>query len=46
VLAEFVGIDVALMFSAVMLVLSMLILGHYFPDLRRIDKGHGENTLV
>ena len=45
-LAEVVGIDVALMFSAVMLVLSMLLLGYLFPDLRRIDKGHGENVLV
>ena len=45
-LAEFVGIDVALVFSSVMLVLSMLLLGYLFPDLRRIDKGHGENVLV
>lgn len=45
-LAEYVGIDVALMFSAVMLVFSMLLLGHIFPDLRRIDKGHGDNVLI
>ena len=46
VLAEFVGIDVALIFAAAMLVLSMLVLGYFFPDLRRIDKGHGEHTLL
>ncbi len=45
-LAEYVGIDVALMFAAAMLALSMLILGIYFPDLRRIDKGHGDSQLV
>ncbi|HIG42979.1 MAG: MFS transporter [bacterium] len=45
-LAEYVGIDVALMFAAVMLVLSMILLGYFFPDLRRIDKGHGDSTLV
>jgi MFS family permease len=45
-LAEFVGIDVALIFAAVMLVVSMLILGYLFPDLRRIDKGYGDSVLV
>jgi len=45
-LAEYVGIDVALMFAAAMLALSILILGIYFPDLRRIDKGHGDSQLV
>jgi len=44
-LAEYVGIDVALMFSAIMLVFSMLALGYFFPDLRRIDKGHGDHAL-
>ncbi|MCH7743912.1 MAG: MFS transporter [Proteobacteria bacterium] len=46
VLAEYVGIDVALMFAAVMLAASMLLLDYLFPDLRRIDKGHGENMLL
>ena len=45
-LAEFVGIDIALLFAAVMLVVSMLFIGYFFPDLRRIDKGHGENELM
>ncbi|MDA0789339.1 MAG: MFS transporter [Proteobacteria bacterium] len=45
-LAEFVGIDVALMFSAGMLALSMVLLGVFFPDLRRIDRGHGSAALV
>jgi MFS family permease len=44
-LAEFVGIDAALMFSAVMLALSMILLGYFFPDLKRIDKGHGADAL-
>jgi len=46
VIAEFVGIHSALMFAAVLLVLSMWGLGYLFPDLRRIDKGHGENILL
>lgn len=45
-LAEYVGIDVALMFSAVMLAISMLFLGYFFPDLIKIDKGHGDNILT
>jgi MFS family permease len=45
-LAEYVGIDVALFCSAIMLVISMLLLGFFFPDLRRIDKGHGDQALI
>ncbi len=45
-MAEFVGIDKALLLSAVMLVLSMLLLDYVFPDLRRIDKGHGEHVVA
>ena len=45
-LAEFVGIDIALMFGAGMLTLSMLLLGYFFPDLPRIDKGHGDKILT
>ncbi len=45
-LAEFVGIDIALAISAVLLTVSMLILGYLFPDLIRIDKGHGDNVLI
>jgi hypothetical protein len=39
--AEFIGIETALMLSAFLLGLSMLVLGWVFPDLRRIDRGHG-----
>ena len=39
--AEFIGIDTALMLSAVLLGLSMFVLGRVFPDLRHIDRGHG-----
>lgn len=45
-LAEYVGIDVALLFSGAMLALSMLLLGIFFPDLKRIDRGHGSAALV
>ena len=45
-LAEYIGIDVALFCAAIMLVISMLVLGHFFPDLRRIDKGHGDHALI
>jgi len=38
--AEYVGIDVALLISAVLLAVSMVWLGWAFPDLRKIDKGH------
>ena len=38
--AEFIGIDTALLLSASLLALSMLLLGWVFPDLRRIDRGH------
>lgn len=44
-LAEFVGIGVALSFAALMLLVSMMLLGYYFPDLRRIDKGYGADAL-
>lgn len=43
--AENIGIAWSLLFASTMLVLSMLLLGGFFPDLKRIDKGHGENTL-
>ena len=45
-LAEFVGIDVALLTGAFLLALSMLLLGYFYPDLKRIDRGHGEKTLA
>ena len=41
VAAEFVGIAAAFLGSAVMLAVSMAVLGLWFPELRRIDKGHG-----
>jgi MFS family permease len=45
-LAEFTGIGPALVVSAVLLLASVLWLNWQFPDLRRIDKGHGEARFV
>lgn len=39
--AEVVGIAPALLGSALLLAVSMIALGLWFPELRRIDKGHG-----
>lgn len=39
--AEFIGIDVALLLSAVLLAVSMAAIGWWFPELKRINKGHG-----
>ncbi|MYJ75477.1 MAG: MFS transporter, partial [Gammaproteobacteria bacterium] len=39
--AEYTGIASALLGSAVLLAASMAVLGWRFPELRRIDKGHG-----
>jgi MFS family permease len=44
--AEYVGIDVALLISAVLLGGSMAWLGWAFPDLKKIDKGHGVTASV
>ena len=44
--AEYVGIDVALLISAVLLAASMVWLGWSFPDLKKIDKGHGMTSPV
>ena len=44
--AEFVGIDVALGASAVLLALSMAAIGFAFPELKRLDKGHGAMQLA
>jgi MFS family permease len=44
-IAEFVGIGSALLFSAVMLALSMFLIGYWFPMLKRIDQGYGPNAL-
>ena len=43
-LAEFVGIDVALVVSALLLAGSMMLLGALFPELRALDRGHGPAT--
>ena len=43
-LAEYVGIEAALMFAAGMLLLSMILLGFWIPELRKIDKGHGSQV--
>lgn len=45
-LAEFVGIHTALMCGAFLLVVSVWVLGLCYPDLLRIDKGHGESVLI
>ena len=42
--AEFIGIDVALVASAVLLAASMAAIGWWFPELKRIDKGHGADA--
>ncbi|MYD95931.1 MAG: MFS transporter [Gammaproteobacteria bacterium] len=39
--AEVVGIAPALLGSALLMAVSMVALGLWFPELRRIDKGHG-----
>ena len=39
--AEFIGIDVALFLSAVLLAVSMAAIGWWFPELKKINKGHG-----
>ena len=43
--AEFVGIDIGLFISAALLASTMLLLGWVYPELRRIDKGHGPAML-
>ena len=43
--AEFIGIDVALGASALLLALSMAAIGWIFPELKRLDKGHGAMQL-
>ena len=42
--AEYIGIDVALLASAALLAISMAAIGWWFPELRRIDKGHGSHA--
>ena len=39
--AEFIGIDVALLMSAALLAVSMAVIGWWFPELKKINKGHG-----
>ena len=39
--AEYIGIDVALFLSAVLLAVSMAAIGWWFPELKQINKGHG-----
>ena len=41
--AEYVGIEVAILGSAVLLVVSMVLLGTLFPELRKIDTGHARD---
>jgi predicted MFS family arabinose efflux permease len=40
--AEFVGIDMALLLAALLLAGSLLLLRWWIPELRHIDRGHGE----
>ena len=42
--AEFIGIDFALLVSGVLLAVSMAAIGVLFPELKRIDKGHGSQA--
>ena len=42
--AEFIGIDVALLASAALLALSMVAIGWWFPELKTINKGHGNEA--
>ena len=39
-MAEFVGIEAALMFGAAMLVLIVWLLNVLFPGIKKIDRGH------
>ena len=43
--AEFVGIDIGLLISAALLALSTILLARVYPELQRIDKGHGPAML-
>ena len=43
-LAEYIGIDIALLASAVLLALSMIILDRLHPELRQINRGHGDEA--
>ena len=45
-LAEVIGINWAFFISAILLVLSLAIIGYFYPNLARIDKGHGHNILA
>ena len=42
--AEYIGIDVALLASAALLALSMAAIGWWFPELKTINKGHGNDA--
>lgn len=42
--AEFIGIGVALLASAILLAASMAAIGWWFPELKKIDKGHGADA--
>ena len=42
-LAEVVNIETALVLSALLLAGSMVLLGIFYPELKRIDKGHAQN---
>ena len=42
-LAEVVNIETALVLSALLLAGSMVLLGIFYPELKRIDKGHAKN---
>ena len=43
-LAEYIGIDVAFIASAALLAMSMLALDRFYPELKRINKGHGQEA--
>ena len=43
-LAEYIGIDVAFIASAALLAMSMVALDRFYPELKRINKGHGQEA--
>jgi MFS transporter, DHA1 family, staphyloferrin A biosynthesis exporter len=44
--AEFIGIHQGLLLSAVLLAVSVLVLGFLFPEVRKIDKGYDEQAAL
>ena len=45
-IAKHYGISASLALAGTFLGLSLIALNYYFPDLKRIDRGHGDNVYV